>query len=147
VPTQDSTPTPEQRASSIVAGTALSTGERDALYVAILNSLRSIDQISYYLDHGEPSQTRRLRKRFEGEMALLDHIGWERTSTRKRFPISMPAERLQKVIRTLLEYTHETVTHETVTSPEITALRLAEAVLEKLDQQANARILASSDAR
>jgi hypothetical protein len=88
-------------------------------------------------------------------MALLDHIGWEPTSTRTRFPISMPAERLQQVIRPLLEYTRDAVaspenteyTHDAVTSPEIAALRLAETVLENLDRQATARILASSDAR
>jgi hypothetical protein len=56
-------------------------------------------------------------------MALLDHIGWEPTSTRTRFPISMPAERLQQVIRPLLEYTRDAVaspenteyTHDAVT--------------------------------
>ena len=74
-------------------------------------------------------------------MALLDHIGWEPTSTRTRFPISMPAERLQQVIRPLLEYTRDAVA-----SPENTAPRLAEAVLENLDRQATAQILATSDA-
>lgn len=146
--TQDSTLTPEQRASSIVTETALSIDERDALYVTILDSLRSIDQISYYLDHGEPSQARKLRKRFEGEMALLDQIGWEPTPTPTRFPISMPAKRIQKVIRPLLKDTHTVLLKETnavVTSPEITAMRLAEAVFENLNRQATARILASND--
>jgi hypothetical protein len=139
--TQDSTPTPEQRVNSIVTETALSTDERDALYITIVNSLLSIDRIAYHLDHGEASQARKLRERFEGEMALLDQIGWEPKSTRTRFPISMSAERLQQVVRPLLKETHAAVT-----SPEITALRLAEAVFENLDRQATARILASSHA-
>lgn len=137
-----STPTPEQRANSIVTETALNTDERDALYITILNSLRSIDRIAFHLDNGEASTARRLRERFEGEMALLDHIGWEPKSTRKRFPISMRAERLQQVIAPLLEETHAVVT-----SPEITAFQIAEPVFENLNRQATARILASSDAR
>jgi hypothetical protein len=137
-----STPTPEQRANSIVKETALNIGERDALYITIVKSLKSIDRIALHLALGEASTARRLRERFEGEMALLDHIGWEPTTTRKRYPISMRAERLQEVILPLLEETHATLT-----STEITALRIAETVFENLGLQAHARILASSDAR
>jgi hypothetical protein len=137
-----STPTPEQRANSIVKETALGADERDALYVTIVKSLRSIDRIAFHLALGEASTARSLRERFEGEMALLDHIGWDPKSTRTRFPISMRAERLQQVMLPLLEETHAAVT-----SPEITALQIAEKVCENLTQQATARILASSDAQ
>lgn len=72
--------------------------ERDALYDSIVTDLSAGGDISIDLDNGKPVYAKRLRRRFEVELRLLDDLGWEKEPDREQFELTMPARELRPII-------------------------------------------------
>jgi hypothetical protein len=72
--------------------------ERDALYDSLVTDLSAVGDISIDLDNDEPAHAKRLRRRFEVELRLLDDLGWEKEPDREQFELTMPARELRPII-------------------------------------------------
>jgi hypothetical protein len=72
--------------------------ERDALYDSLVTDLSAVGDISIDLDNDEPAHAKRLRRRFEVELRLLDDLGWEKKPDREQFELTMPAAQLGPII-------------------------------------------------
>lgn len=71
---------------------------RDALYDGLMNDLTAIGDIFGHLHNDEPLHAKRLRRRFEVELRLLDDLGWEREPDTERFELTMSAGELRPII-------------------------------------------------
>lgn len=72
--------------------------DRDALYDSLVTDLSAIGDISIDLGNDEPTHAKRLRRRFEVELRLLDDLGWEKEPDREQFELRMPAAELRPII-------------------------------------------------
>lgn len=72
--------------------------ERDALYDSLVAELSAVGDISIDLHNDEPAHAKRLRRRFEVELRLLDDLGWEKEPDREQFELTMPAGQLRPII-------------------------------------------------
>ncbi len=80
----------------------LNREQRDTLRFAALLDLSDVGSISRLLEKGKAAEAERRRSRFEEDMRLLDDLGWEELDDRRRFPLTMPEEQLEAVLRRLL---------------------------------------------
>lgn len=71
---------------------------RDALYDGLMTDLTAIGDIFGHLHNDEPIHAKRLRRRFEVELRLLDDLGWEKEPEAERFELKMPARELRPVV-------------------------------------------------
>lgn len=74
---------------------------RDALYHMLLADIASIGDISIYLSTNEAAHARRLRRRYEMDMRLLDDLGWDEATDGEQFVITMPSETLRPTLERL----------------------------------------------
>ena len=72
--------------------------DRDALYDGLMTDLTAIGDIFTNLHNDEPLPAKRLRRRFEVELRLLDDLGWEKEPAEERFELTMPARELRPII-------------------------------------------------
>lgn len=72
--------------------------DRDALYDGLMTDLTAIGDIFTDLHNDEPVPAKRLRRRFEVELRLLDDLGWENEPETERFELTMPAAELRPII-------------------------------------------------
>jgi hypothetical protein len=72
--------------------------DRDALYDGLMTDLTAIGDIFTNLHNDEPIPAKRLRRRFEIELRLLDDLGWEKEPDQERFELTMPARELRPII-------------------------------------------------
>jgi hypothetical protein len=120
---------------------------RDAIYDGLMTDLTAIGDIFGHLHNDEPLHARRLWRRFEVELRLLDDLGWEKEPEAERFELTMPARELRPIVErvywsavsSLASHEHELVDEAvyvlraaTSACPEILA-RLAEDDLLDLD--------------
>jgi hypothetical protein len=68
---------------------------RDALYDGLMTDFTAIGDIFSHLHNDEPAHARRLHRRFEAELRLLDDLGWEQDPDAKEFELTMPARELR----------------------------------------------------
>lgn len=121
-------------------GITINRRYRDAIYDGLMTDLTAIGDIFSHLHNNEPTQARRLHRRFEVELQLLDDLGWEQEPDVKEFELTMPVQELRPVIERVYwsavaslsnepdELVDEAVTHlsnATVACPELLA-RLAD---------------------
>lgn len=71
---------------------------RDAIYDGLLTDLSAVGDIFGHLQGGEPVKAKRLWRRFEVELRLLDDLGWEKEPEAKRFELRMPARELRPIV-------------------------------------------------
>jgi hypothetical protein len=72
--------------------------DRDALYDGLMTDLTAIGDIFIYLHNDEPVSAKRLRRRFEVELRLLDDLCWEKEPDEEHFELTMRAEELRPII-------------------------------------------------
>jgi len=71
---------------------------RDALYDGLMTDLTAIGDIFSHLHNDEPLHARRLHRRFEIELRLLNDLGWEQEPDGEDFELTMPARELRPII-------------------------------------------------
>lgn len=118
----------------------INRNDRDAIYDGLMTDLTAIGDIFGHPQNDEPMHAKRLRRRFEVELRLLDDLGWEKEPEGERFELRMPARDLRPLIErvywsavgSLADHPHELVDEAvcalraaTSACPEILA-RLAE---------------------
>ena len=84
---------------------------RDALYSVIVGEVASIGDISIYLSTKEAAHARRLRRRYEQDMRLLDDLGWDEDTDGDEFVITMPSETLRPTLERLYWSSAATLAH------------------------------------
>jgi hypothetical protein len=72
--------------------------DRDAIYDGLVTDLSAIGDVFIDLHNDEPVSAKRLYRRFEVELRLLDDLGWEKEPEAERFELTMPARELRPVI-------------------------------------------------
>lgn len=72
--------------------------DRDAIYDGLMTDLSAIGDVFIDLHNDEPASAKRLYRRFEVELRLLDDLGWEKEPEAERFELTMPARALRPVI-------------------------------------------------
>jgi hypothetical protein len=72
--------------------------DRDAIYDGLMTDLSAIGDVFIDLHNDEPASAKRLYRRFEVELRLLDDLGWEKEPEAERFELTMPARELRAVI-------------------------------------------------
>jgi hypothetical protein len=72
--------------------------DRDAIYDGLMTDLTAIGDIFSHLHNDEPMHAKRLRRRFEVELRLLDDLDWKKEPDSERFELTMPARELRPVI-------------------------------------------------
>jgi len=87
----------------------ITRAQRDALYEEVLGELTGVGDIYICLDHGDAEQARRLWERFEGQLRLLDDIGWGAVEAQERFSLDMPHELLVRTLGRLQERAEQAV--------------------------------------
>lgn len=97
----------------------ISREQRDALYGEAACEMTGIGDIYHALDHDDPAEARRLRRRYEDVMRLLDDIGWTEEDPRERIPLTMHADQLMRIAHLLGSRALEQMAaHETVIDEE-----------------------------
>jgi hypothetical protein len=76
----------------------INRNDRDAIYDGLMTDLTAIGDIFSHLHNDEPTHARRLRRRFEVELRLLDDLGWEKEPESERCELTLPARELRPVI-------------------------------------------------
>jgi hypothetical protein len=71
---------------------------RDTLYGGLMDDLSALGDVVTHLRHDEAIDARRLRKRFDAELRLLDDLGWEKEPDAQHFELTMPASELRPII-------------------------------------------------
>lgn len=113
--------------------------DRDALYDGVMTDLSGVGDIFLNLHNDAVIPAKRLRRRFEVELRLLDDLGWEKEPETERFELTMPARELRPIIERifwgslssmnhadeLIEEARVNVGHAVMVCPEILA-RLVE---------------------
>jgi hypothetical protein len=72
--------------------------DRDALYDGLMTDLTAIGDIFTNLHNDEPIPAKRLRRRFDVELRLLDDLRWEKEPDEEHFELTMRAEELRPII-------------------------------------------------
>jgi hypothetical protein len=72
--------------------------DRDVIYDGLMTDLSAIGDVFIDLHNDEPASAKRLYRRFEVELRLLDDLGWEKEPEAERFELTMPARELRPVI-------------------------------------------------
>lgn len=72
--------------------------DRDAIYDGLMTDLSAIGDVFIDLHNDEPASAKRLYRRFEVELRLLDDLGWEKEPEAECFELTMPARELRPVI-------------------------------------------------
>jgi hypothetical protein len=77
--------------------------QRDAVYQFVLIDLAQLGGIAAVAKSGDLDCVWRLRQRFEGDLWVLDEIGWEERGDRELYTVALPAEVLRAVFGRLQE--------------------------------------------
>lgn len=85
--------------------------DRDALYDGLMTDFSAIGDIFKNLHNDEPIAAKRLRRRFEVELRLLDDLGWALEPDAERFELTMPARELKPIIERLYWLSLSTLNH------------------------------------
>lgn len=119
--------------------------DRDALYDGLLSDPTAVGDIYKNLSNDKPIEARRLRRRFEVEMRLLDDLGWEGNPDQERFELTMPGQELRPLIERihwrsvgsltdspeeLIEEAIQSLTNATSACPEILAMLAEDDLLD-----------------
>lgn len=75
--------------------------QRDAIHAEVMGVLTGTGDVYLELERGDYEAARRLRRRFEDAMRLLDDLGWEPDAAGEEFELSMPARDLARAVRLL----------------------------------------------
>jgi hypothetical protein len=81
----------------------ITRGQRDALYEEMLSDVTRAGDIYVALGKGDGEEARRLWRRFEAELRLLDEIGWSPVEPLERFAIQIPQDLLVRALGHLQE--------------------------------------------
>lgn len=81
----------------------ISRAHRDALYAEVVDVLAAIDDIQLELENGEGEEARRLWRRFDAVLRLLDQLGWDPVQPRDQVAIDLPPELLVRALGQLEE--------------------------------------------
>lgn len=79
----------------------LNREQRDAIYGELVLDLSGTGDIRINLDGEDYDAARRLRRRYEDDMRLLDNLGWESEQDRDEFEITMDHDELARVLQRL----------------------------------------------
>jgi hypothetical protein len=86
---------------------------RDALYNMLLAEVAAIGDISISLMADEACSAKRLRKRYEQDLRLLDDLGWESSPPTDCFHLSMQPSSLRATLARLYWSSNATLAHST----------------------------------
>lgn len=84
-----------------MATITLDREQRDAVYSELVLDLSGTGDIRINLDGDDYDAARRLRRRYEDDMRLLDDLGWEPDQDRDGFEVTMDHDELARVLRRL----------------------------------------------
>ncbi len=76
--------------------------QRNAMFDFVLGEMPDFGDIRIMLEKGEVELARQMRVRFEQDMSLLDHIGWERRKLRDACAIRLPLDESRAIFERLL---------------------------------------------
>jgi hypothetical protein len=79
----------------------ITRAQRDALYEEMLTDLTAVGDIYLALNNGDGARARRLWRRFEPELRLLEQLGWNPVEPLERFTIDLPHEVLVRALGVL----------------------------------------------
>jgi hypothetical protein len=71
------------------------------LYQSLLDDLSAIGDVYLALSAGDIADAQRLRRRFDADLQLLDHLGWERDTDRYLHEVTMPRDALAQLLTRL----------------------------------------------
>jgi hypothetical protein len=74
---------------------------RTVLYQSLLDDLSAIGDIYLALSARDIADAQRLRHRFDADLQLLDHLGWEREPDRYLHEVVMPRDSLAQLLTRL----------------------------------------------
>jgi hypothetical protein len=92
-----------------MATITLNRDQRDAIHGELLLDLSGTGDIRVEIDKGDYQAAQRLRRRYEGDMRLLDDLGWEPDHERDEFDVTMEPDDLARVLRRLNRGAGETL--------------------------------------
>jgi hypothetical protein len=81
----------------------ITRAQRDALYQEMLTDLTAVGDIYITLNADDGDAARRLWRRFEPELRLLDQIGWDAADPREQVAVDLPPELLVRALTHLQE--------------------------------------------
>lgn len=77
---------------------AINKNQRKLLYDAALADLSGIGDVAIEIDSGRIVEAQVLRQRYEDELRLLDDLGWSPEDKRESFELTIPIERLTRLL-------------------------------------------------
>lgn len=77
---------------------AINNHQRKLLYDAALADLSGIGDVAIEIDSGRIVEAQVLRQRYEDELRLLDDLGWSPEDKRESFELTIPIERLTRLL-------------------------------------------------
>jgi hypothetical protein len=87
----------------------ITRAQRDALYEEMLTDPTAVGDIHLELDNGDGEEARRLWRRFEAELRLLDELGWAAVEPCEQFAIDLPPALLVRALAHLQERSEHAV--------------------------------------
>lgn len=75
--------------------------QRDVLYRFVVGDLPDVSDIARELNHGHAAEARRLRRRLDEDMRLLDLLGWDERGGRESYEIALPAQEVEAIFSRL----------------------------------------------
>jgi hypothetical protein len=80
---------------------SLTRAQRDAVRDDLITELTPLADLPGLIDRGDYAAARRLRRRLEDYLRLLDDLGWGENDPGESFELTMPSEQLERTIREL----------------------------------------------
>jgi len=77
---------------------AIDNYQRQLLYDAALSDLDGIRDMVIEIESGRPIEAQLRRQRHEDELRLLDDLGWSPDDERENFELTIPPERLTRLL-------------------------------------------------
>jgi hypothetical protein len=75
--------------------------QRDVLYRFVVGDLPDVSDIARELNYGHATEARRLRRRLDEDMRLLDLLGWGERGGPESYEIALPAEEAKAIFSRL----------------------------------------------
>jgi len=76
----------------------ITRAERDALYAELLGELSAIGDVYVELNRGNAEAARRMWRKFDPELQLLDCLGWRQVEPLEEFELDLDARVLERAI-------------------------------------------------
>jgi hypothetical protein len=76
----------------------LDRAQRDAVWRFVVADLPDVGDLGRELNHGDVEAARRLRRRFDEDVRLLDLLGWSKDGDRQSYEIAIPTAQAEVAV-------------------------------------------------